>query len=151
MLQKEFEERIGRSVTQEEYVEANAMYMAAGGGMDKDTFCREWLKIGESALVKGLFDTAHQNGLLLQELQMQLNEGKELRSDEADSLLEIAEVIACGADKDYVAHELHRLVFRLIGQSELTRRKVARGYRLDDKDREVILAAMESLPTEKKD
>lgn len=150
MLQKEFEERIGRSVTQEEYVEANAMYMAAGDGMDKDTFCREWLKIGDSALVKGLFGTAHQNGLLLQELQMQLNEGKELRSDEADSLLEIADAIACGAERDYAAHELVRLAWWLVGQKEVTRRKVDKGYQLDEKDRDVILAAMESRPTEKK-
>ena len=70
MLQKEFEERIGRSVTQEEYVEANAMYMAAGDGMDKDTFCREWLKIGESALVKGLYNTAYNLNKALQEQQL---------------------------------------------------------------------------------
>lgn len=61
MLQKEFEDRIGRSVTEQEYVEANAMYMAAGD-IDKDTFCREWLNIGSSVLVKGLFETAYQKG-----------------------------------------------------------------------------------------
>lgn len=35
MLQKEFEDRIGRKVTTEEYVEANAVYMMAGE-LDKD-------------------------------------------------------------------------------------------------------------------
>ena len=49
MLQKEFEERIGRSVTEQEYVEANAMYENAGN-MEKDEFCREWMKIGNTRL-----------------------------------------------------------------------------------------------------
>ena len=69
MLQKEFEERIGRSVTKQEYVEANAMYMSAGD-IDKDTFCREWLMIGSSALVTGLFETAYQNGQKVQKLEL---------------------------------------------------------------------------------
>lgn len=58
MLKNEFEERIGRSVSQEEYDNANCMYMAAGD-IDKDTFCREWKKCGYSPLVLGLFDTAY--------------------------------------------------------------------------------------------
>ena len=47
MLQKEFEDRIGRKVTTEEYVEGNAVYMMAGE-LDKDEFCREWLEIGDT-------------------------------------------------------------------------------------------------------
>ena len=58
MLQKGFEERIGRSVTLEEYEGAMAMYMAAGD-IDMDTFCREWKRVGESPLVIGLFDSAY--------------------------------------------------------------------------------------------
>lgn len=66
MLQKEFEERIGRKVTEKEYVEANAMYMLAGDDMDKDTFCREWKKVGGSPLVKGLFETAYHQGKVIE-------------------------------------------------------------------------------------
>lgn len=40
MTQKEFEERVGRSVTVDEYVMADAAYMAAGDNVDKDFFCR---------------------------------------------------------------------------------------------------------------
>ena len=56
MLQKEFEERIGRSVTQEEYVAANAMYMAAGE-MDKDEFCKLWLKNRENKIIAEMMAT----------------------------------------------------------------------------------------------
>ena len=58
MLQKEFEERIGRSVSQEEFTEANAMCMAAGE-MDKDEFCHEWKQVGQYRLVQCLFNTAY--------------------------------------------------------------------------------------------
>ena len=59
MLQKEFEDRIGRSVSEQEYLDANYMYENAGD-MDKDEFCREWLKIGNSRLVKCLAEKTYQ-------------------------------------------------------------------------------------------
>ena len=69
MLQKEFEERIGRSVTEQEYLEANAMYENAGD-MDKDEFCREWLKIGSCCLVKCLAEKTYQLGKALSERKL---------------------------------------------------------------------------------
>ena len=155
MLQKEFEERIGRSVTQEEYVEANAMYMAAGDGMDKDTFCREWLKIGESALVKGLFSTAYNLNKALTEEHLQLKETKEIVSEAADAILEACAWLLDGEAAECSDHEEASLVRGgvmlkaaeglnvkarwLVGQKEVTRRRVEKGYRLDAKDRELII------------
>lgn len=40
MLQKEFEDRIGREVSENEYVMADAAYMACGDDIDKNRFCR---------------------------------------------------------------------------------------------------------------
>ena len=158
MLQKEFEERIGRSVTQEEYVEANAMYIAAGDGMDKDTFCREWMQFGGSELVKGLFATAYNLNQALQEQQLMTNECQEIFSDAADAMLEIADGLLGGETAEYggdeeaaavrgaamlkAAKELTRKAWWLVGQKEVTRRRVEKGYRLDDKDRETIAAAL---------
>ena len=88
MLQKEFEERIGRSVTEQEYLEANAMYENAGD-MDKDEFCREWLKIGNSRLVKCLAEKIYQQHKALQEKERLLKESKEICSDAADAMLDI--------------------------------------------------------------
>lgn len=148
MLQKEFEERIGRSVTQEEYVEANAMYMAAGGGMDKDVFCREWKKIGGSPLVKGLFETAYKLNIALIEDRLRLKETKELVSEAADAMLEIADGLLGGGTAEHQTADAAGLTSRekivatarwLIGQRGVTRRKIEKGYRLDDKDREIII------------
>lgn len=139
MLQKEFEERIGRSVTHEEYVEANAMYMAAGDGMDKDTFCREWLKIGESALVKGLYNTAYNLNKALQEQQLMTKECQGKLSDAADAMLEIADANLGCTTEEWTAQELTKKALWLVGQKEVTRRRVEKGYRLDMHDRETII------------
>lgn len=139
MLQKEFEERIGRSVSQEEYVEANAMYMAAGDGMDKDVFCREWKAIGESPLVKGLFETAYNLNQALQEHKLMLNECREILSDAADGMLEICNGILDGKTVEHTTQELTKKAWWLVGQKEVTKRRVQNGYQLDDKDRETII------------
>lgn len=139
MLQKEFEERIGRSVSQEEYVEANAMYMAAGDGMDKDVFCREWKAIGESPLVKGLFETAYNLNQALQEHKLMLNECREMLSDAADGMLEICNGILDGKTAEHTTQELTKKAWWLVGQKEVTKRRFQNGYQLDDKDRETII------------
>ena len=46
MLQHELEDRIGRKVTQDEYVAINAMYMSTN--LDKDVFCKMYLKNREA-------------------------------------------------------------------------------------------------------
>ena len=138
MLQKEFEERIGRSVTQEEYVEANAMYMAAGE-MDKDEFCREWMQIGQSRLVQCLYNTAYNLNKALQEQKLMTNECQEMLSDAADAMLEIADGLLGGETTEHTTQELNKKAWWLVGQKEVTRRRVAKGYRLDDKDRETII------------
>ena len=141
MLQKEFEERIGRSVTQEEYVEANAMYMAAGE-MDKDEFCREWMQFGQSRLVQCLYNTAYNLNKALQEQKLMTNECQEMLSDAADAMLEIADGLFGGEATEHTTQELNKKAWWLVGQQEVTRRKVAKGYCLDDKDRETIINSL---------
>lgn len=55
MLHNEFEELIGRKATEQEYIEANAMYMEAGD-VDKFDFCEEWLYLKGSKVAKALYD-----------------------------------------------------------------------------------------------
>ena len=138
MLQKEFEERVDRSVSEQEYVEANAVYEAAGD-MDKDEFCREWKQIGGSPLVKGLFDTAYNLNQALQEHKLMLNECREMLSDAADAMLEICNGILDGKTVEHTTQELTKKAWWLVGQKEVTKRRVQNGYQLDDKDRETII------------
>lgn len=43
MLKKEFEERTKLSVSEAEFNEANALYMACGDDIDKDVFCQKYI------------------------------------------------------------------------------------------------------------
>ena len=133
MLQKEFGDRIGRKVTTEEYVEANAVYMMAGE-LDKDEFCREWLKIGSSKLVQCLFETAHRLDQDLQEQKLMVNECQEMISDAADAMLEIGDAIS----STKVREELEKKAVWLVGRKEVVKRKAAHEYILSKEDLEYI-------------
>ena len=133
MLQKEFEDRIGHKVSTEEYVEANAVYMMAGE-LDKDEFCREWLKIGSSKLVQCLFETAHRLDQDLQEQKLMVNECQEMISDAADAMLEIGDAIS----STKVREELEKKAVWLVGRKEVVMRKAAHEYILSKEDLEYI-------------
>lgn len=142
MLQKEFEERIGRSVTEQEYVEANAMYENAGD-MDKDEFCREWLKIGNTHLVKCLAEKTYQLGKALNEQKLLLKESQEICSDAADAMLEIEKGLLDFEEESpcrcaNAAELLDRKAWWLVGAKEVVLRKIRMGMDLTEKDKNYI-------------
>ena len=137
MLQKEFEERIGRSVTEQEYIEANAMYENAGD-MDKDEFCREWLKIGNSRLVKCLAEKTYQQHKALQEKELLLKESKEIWSDAADAMLEIKQGILNGETTEHITELLDLKAWWLVGAKEVVLRKIKMGMDLSENDKNYI-------------
>ena len=135
MLQKEFEERIGRPVSEEEYVEANAMYELAGDGVDKDVFCREWKEIGGSALVRGLFGMAYHLSQEVQEHKLMLEECREMLSDAAGALIEIEVGVLGGETAERTARELDKRAFWLLGSKrELVVLKLQKGVSLSEED-----------------
>ena len=126
-------------MSEEEYVEANAMYELAGDGVDKDVFCREWKKIGESPLVKGLYETAYQRGQLLVEHKLMLNECREMLSDAADAMLDIEVMLPAGEPAGTVAAELEKKAMWLLGsKKQLVVRKLKKGIALSEEDVEYI-------------
>jgi hypothetical protein len=141
MLQKEFEDRIGRQVSEQEYLEANAMYENAGD-MDKDEFCREWLKIGSSRLVRCLAETAHQKGKKVQELELLHKEAVEICSDAADAMLEIEQGLLDGEEHTarvvFAAGLLDRKAWWLVGAKEVVLRKIRMGMDLGENDKNYI-------------
>ncbi len=137
MLQKEFEERIGRSVTEQEYLEANAMYENAGD-MDKDEFCREWLKIGNSRLVKCLAEKTYQLDKALNEQKLLHQEATEIISDAADAILEIEKVVLNGGTTEHITELLDRKALWLVGTKEVVLRKIKMGMALTEKDKNYI-------------
>ena len=142
MLQKEFEERIGRSVTEQEYVEANAMYENAGD-MDKDEFCREWLKIGNARLVKCLAEKTYQLQKALNEQKLLHKEATEIVSDAADAMLEIEQGLLDYEEEspcrcENAAKELDKKAWWLVGAKEVVLRKIRMGMELSERDKNYI-------------
>ena len=137
MLQKEFEERIGRSVTEQEYLEANAIYENAGD-MDKDEFCREWLKIGSCRLVKCLAEKTYQLGKALSEQKLLHQEATEIFSDAADAILEIEKVVLNGGTTEHITELLDRKTWWLVGAKEVVLRKIKMGMDLGENERNYI-------------
>lgn len=137
MLQKEFEDRIGRQVSEQEYLEANAMYENAGD-MDKDEFCREWLKIGSCRLVKCLAEKTYQQHKALQEKELLLKESREIRSDAADAMLEIEKVVLNGGTTEHTTELLDHQAWWLVGAKELVLRKIKMGMDLSENDKNYI-------------
>ena len=137
MLHKEFEERIGRSVTEQEYLEANAIYENAGD-MDKDEFCREWLKIGSCRLVKCLAEKTYQLGKALSEQKLLHQEATEVISDAADAILEIEKVVLNGGTTEHITELLDRKAWWLVGAKEVVLRKIKMGMDLGENERNYI-------------
>lgn len=54
MLQKEFEDRTGITVTADEYLAIDTVYMASD--LDKDEFCKMWCKMNASRVKKSKSD-----------------------------------------------------------------------------------------------
>ena len=137
MLQKEFEERIGRSVTEQEYLDANAMYENAGD-MDKDEFCREWLKIGSCRIVKCLAEKTYQLGKALSEQKLLHQEATEIISDAADAMLEIEKVVLNGRTTEKITELIDRQALWLIGAKEVVLRKIKMDMDLSEMDKNYI-------------
>lgn len=129
MLQNEFEERIGRSVSEQEYVEANAVYEAAGD-MDKDEFCREWVKIGSSRLVRCLADSCHGLAKDVAEREHEVEKCLGMISSVGDFLLDQRD--------NYHDEGFEDEARWLLGEHEVIVRKLRRGMSLTDVERDFI-------------
>ena len=140
MLQKEFEDRIGRQVSEQEYLEANAMYENAGD-MDKDEFCLEWLKIGSSRLVRCLSERVYQLGNALRDEKALSEAVGGFVSDAADRMLEVEKELLGGASVERVVELLELLNDKagyLVGRREIVLRKIKVDVPLNEEDRNYI-------------
>lgn len=122
MTQKEFEDRIGRKVTTEEYAYADALYMNAGD-IEKDDFCREYKTIKDCRTVKEVLEGACFNKARAQKLHK--------------DLLDLAEfLIAQHALTDN--EELRKKAISILGEADYIRRKIALGFPFDQTDYAIV-------------
>lgn len=118
MTQREFEERIGREVTLDEYARANAMYMAADN-VDKDVFCKEYGTLKDSKTFNDIVDRYYNENKSVYRLT-------EEKAEMLDMLIQNAE--------KYGDESMAQLAIKIMGEREYLRRKIRLGVQLCDDD-----------------
>ena len=128
MLQKEFEERTKLSVTAEEFNGIDALYLACGDDIDKDTFCGLYMSFEGRLELLHRIEREHQRIKdVLEEQKHLLQEADEIRSDVATEVLEIGSMKECAVS---IRRELEKTAWWLVGSKEVIKRKVKRGIDL---------------------
>lgn len=122
MTQNEFEERIGRKVTGDEFEVANDLYMMSGE-LDKDRFCADYKKHKDSEIIKALYDKADALSDRLHVLNSE-------REETIDLLINMAD--------EYSDSTIRQQVYKMIGEREYLRRKINKGYELWKDEREAL-------------
>lgn len=136
MMQKEFEERTGMSLTAEEYAKVEKLYMAAGN-IDKDTFCEEYKKVANSQLVQELQMSIRILENKLEGAQAE-NRNREREASELGTfLMEQAQKLG--------SKELRQKAIDTLGTREYMIRKLQSGTPLWEDDREILIETLNNL------
>ena len=134
MTRKDFEERTGLQVSAVEFCTINDIYMAAGE-MDKDTFCREWTRHGESKLLAELWHSVKREHDMGMEKKDECDRLYAERWEFVDFLLERAQ--------KFGDEELLKKAISMVGHAGVIRRKLALGMPLWELDIEYIKKNLE--------
>lgn len=124
MLQKEFFERTGINLTEQEFDQVHAIYMQAGDNVYKDQFCADWKKHHDSKLLHIFYNQAYR---MKDKLDQKRNEIHEL----AIYILEQAEICS--------APTLREKAIQMLGIETYLRIKIQKGYNLWQKDLDALV------------
>lgn len=126
MTQKEFEERTGIIPTAEEFDYIHAVYMNTS--MDKDAFCKEYKKHGESRIICEVH-------VRVLNYEMKCERQKNAINELADFLI--------GKAHAYNDTDFRNQAVRLVGKVEVVKRTIELGLPLWDEDRKIVLSMIE--------
>ena len=134
MNKQEFIDRTGLTPTNEEYVTIEAIYMAAKS-LDKNEFCMEYKKHGDSSLVKSLFNEVKELKSLAYATNDAFHSFQLKEREYAIFLVEQAEKLS--------ASDLRDKAIAMLGEKEYLTYKLDRGFNLLEADRQLILKLLE--------
>lgn len=126
MTQKEFEERTGIIPTAEEFDYIHAVYMNTP--MDKDAFCKEYKKHGESRIIREVH-------VRVLNYEMKCERQKNAINELADFLI--------GKAHAYNDTDFRNQAVRFVGKVEVVKRTIELGLPLWDEDRKIVLSMIE--------
>lgn len=127
MTQQEFNERIGRETTIEEYEYANGMYMGAGN-VDKDTFCKDYKALMQNKSARAIFDEL-------------LNEKQQRRAINKRHKQTIDLLIQQHHETEAEPLRVHAIL--LAGEEQYLLRKITLGLEFDHTDYEIVANIIE--------
>lgn len=124
MQVQEFTERTGYTpCNEEEWKGIEMMYLEAGESVDKDLFCKEWLKHKDSNLLRIFYRRAMDKAETLEYFN-------DLRTETAKFLIDKA--------NDLGDNDLYWQAVKLIGQKRVILYKIEKDYDLTRDDKEYI-------------
>ena len=124
MTQQEFTQRTGYTpCNEEEYKAIEKMYLEAGESVDKDLFCKEWLKHKDSNLLRIFYRRAMDN-------MDKLEYFKEMRSNTAQLLIRKSD--------EFDDKAMYNEAVKLIGEKRVILFKIKEGINLNTADLEYI-------------
>lgn len=137
MTQKEFEERTGLKLSACEFESVHSIYMAAGDGMDKNEFCKEWKRHGESKLLANIWRE------LRRQEQVVAGKSKLIELMEADNV-KMYDFLLERAQK-FGDSELLNMCVQRCGYGYVIRRKLEMGLPLWEADKEWLKGALKGI------
>ena len=121
MTQKEFEDRTSLKPTPEDFNYIHALYMNTA--MNKDEFCKDFKKYGMSSIMKEVHAVAVNFKLRLEE-----------KNNETSDLVDFLIGKAC----TYEDTDFYREAVKIVGQREVTLRKIKMALPLWEEDMDYI-------------
>lgn len=116
MLQKEFENLTGLQVTEENFNEINAIYMACTDDIDKEAFCKDYKKHGQSLIIADLTKR-------IERLVMIRDYYTNEESETIDYLIDLSH--------DLDEPSIDRRAEKMCSLRQVIERKIDKGYTLD--------------------
>lgn len=126
MTQQEFMERTGITPTEEEFDYIHAVYLNTS--MNKDEFCKEWKKYGDSRIIRDVH-------VRVLNYEMECERQKNAINELADFLI--------GKAHAYDDTDFRNQAVKLVGEMDVVKRTIELGLPLWDEDRKVVLSIIE--------
>ena len=145
MLQHEFESLIGESITEREFnEEINPMYMYTD--LNKEDFCKDWMKHHGSVILKQLTDAVNardrkndeQKAIIDGQLQALEHLNRRLEKQKDDLDMAVAKVLARMSVEQEI-REYGRQAINLVGRSNFIKIKLEGGMKLYNDDYEYLI------------
>lgn len=134
MIQKEFEERTGISMTADDFTTVHDIYMACGDRMDKDEFCALWKGKKFWELLSRVTDekkiTEQAYGIAMQKLSR-------TKEQQAERDMELAELLL-GKAEAYYDTDFYNQAVKLVGMKEVISAKLRMDLPLWNEDKAYI-------------